>query len=159
MNRLIIIGNGFDIAHGMPTKYSDFVKWYLIELFKKLANGNYEDEAVIANVGSLNFYDCKNHSLSIITSIEENDPILRDYNKLLLNNKSLNHDNHLFPFSFDFKFPILKLVCDLYIEKNWVDIENQFYKMLLEISKRENEIKRNSEVQLLNKGMDYLKIN
>lgn len=28
MNRLIIIGNGFDLAHGLPTKYSDFLNWY-----------------------------------------------------------------------------------------------------------------------------------
>lgn len=29
MNKLVIIGNGFDIAHGLPTKYSDF-KDYLL---------------------------------------------------------------------------------------------------------------------------------
>ena len=27
MNRLVIIGNGFDIAHGLPTKYSNFMKY------------------------------------------------------------------------------------------------------------------------------------
>ncbi|MBU3809406.1 MAG: bacteriophage abortive infection AbiH family protein [Candidatus Phocaeicola faecipullorum] len=26
MNRLIILGNGFDIAHGLPTKYNDCLK-------------------------------------------------------------------------------------------------------------------------------------
>ncbi len=29
INRLIIIGNGFDLAHGMKTKYKDFVNGYL----------------------------------------------------------------------------------------------------------------------------------
>ena len=28
MNRLVIIGNGFDIAHGLKTSYSDFINWY-----------------------------------------------------------------------------------------------------------------------------------
>ena len=28
MNRLIIIGNGFDIAHGFKTSYKDFINWY-----------------------------------------------------------------------------------------------------------------------------------
>ena len=28
MNRLVIIGNGFDMAHGLPTKYEDFINWY-----------------------------------------------------------------------------------------------------------------------------------
>lgn len=27
MKHLLVIGNGFDIAHGMPTKYSDFENW------------------------------------------------------------------------------------------------------------------------------------
>ena len=27
MSKLIVIGNGFDIAHGLPTKYSDFLKY------------------------------------------------------------------------------------------------------------------------------------
>lgn len=29
MNKLIIIGNGFDLAHGYPTRYSDFILWLL----------------------------------------------------------------------------------------------------------------------------------
>ena len=28
MNRLVIIGNGFDIAHGLKTSYTDFINWY-----------------------------------------------------------------------------------------------------------------------------------
>ena len=28
MNRLVLIGNGFDIAHGLNTRYEDFINWY-----------------------------------------------------------------------------------------------------------------------------------
>lgn len=28
MNRLVLIGNGFDLAHGLPTRYEDFINWY-----------------------------------------------------------------------------------------------------------------------------------
>lgn len=28
MNRLVIIGNGFDLAHGLKTSYKDFIEWY-----------------------------------------------------------------------------------------------------------------------------------
>ncbi len=34
MNRLILIGNGFDLAHGLKTSYSDFILWYFGEVFK-----------------------------------------------------------------------------------------------------------------------------
>lgn len=28
MNRLVLIGNGFDLAHGLKTSYADFINWY-----------------------------------------------------------------------------------------------------------------------------------
>lgn len=28
MNRIVLIGNGFDLAHGFPTRYEDFINWY-----------------------------------------------------------------------------------------------------------------------------------
>ncbi|WP_406823950.1 AbiH family protein [Pedobacter sp. KACC 23697] len=31
MNRLILIGNGFDLAHQLKTSYNDFIVWYLIQ--------------------------------------------------------------------------------------------------------------------------------
>jgi hypothetical protein len=40
MNRLIIIGNGFDLAHGLKTDYNSFIVWYLKKCFAKALNGN-----------------------------------------------------------------------------------------------------------------------
>jgi hypothetical protein len=31
MNRLVIIGNGFDLAHGLPTSYRDFIDGYFVD--------------------------------------------------------------------------------------------------------------------------------
>ena len=28
MNRIVLIGNGFDLAHGLATRYEDFINWY-----------------------------------------------------------------------------------------------------------------------------------
>ena len=28
MNRIVLIGNGFDLAHGLKTSYMDFIDWY-----------------------------------------------------------------------------------------------------------------------------------
>ncbi|MBO7224693.1 MAG: hypothetical protein J6V35_02135 [Bacteroidales bacterium] len=30
MNRIIIVGNGFDLAHGVKTSYKDFIEWYFV---------------------------------------------------------------------------------------------------------------------------------
>ena len=38
MNRIIIVGNGFDLAHGLKTKYEDFINWYWEKTWKYLQN-------------------------------------------------------------------------------------------------------------------------
>ena len=42
MNRIILIGNGFDLAHGLKTSYADFIDWYwdkrILELRRELSN-------------------------------------------------------------------------------------------------------------------------
>ena len=36
MNRLVIIGNGFDLAHGLKTSYKDFIDWYWEQRLKDM---------------------------------------------------------------------------------------------------------------------------
>lgn len=42
MNRLVLIGNGFDLAHGLKTSYADFINWYkvhrIVDLGKEHSN-------------------------------------------------------------------------------------------------------------------------
>ncbi len=46
MNRLVLIGNGFDLAHGLKTSYADFINWYWGQWGKRLAgNGKYNIRA------------------------------------------------------------------------------------------------------------------
>ena len=41
MNRLVIIGNGFDMAHGLKTSYKNFIDWYLEQrLFAMLVDNS-----------------------------------------------------------------------------------------------------------------------
>jgi hypothetical protein len=46
MNRLIIIGNGFDLAHGIKSSSKDLVLHYLSQVWEKLSTGNYKDRLV-----------------------------------------------------------------------------------------------------------------
>jgi hypothetical protein len=48
MNRLIIIGNGFDLAHGLTTSYKHFIDDY----WKGVTNSNHDDDFVsFENIG------------------------------------------------------------------------------------------------------------
>ena len=42
MNRLVIIGNGFDLAHGLPTSYRDFIDDFWINFKDKCKTGEYK---------------------------------------------------------------------------------------------------------------------
>ena len=46
MNRIILIGNGFDLAHGLPTGYAHFVHAYHAVCKSQLSQNSlgYEDE-------------------------------------------------------------------------------------------------------------------
>ncbi len=44
MNRIVLIGNGFDLAHGLPTRYEDFILWY----WDAVVDGFYDNYTNIA---------------------------------------------------------------------------------------------------------------
>ena len=39
MNRIVLIGNGFDLAHGLKTSYKNFIDWYWKDSGEKLLHG------------------------------------------------------------------------------------------------------------------------
>jgi hypothetical protein len=45
MNRIVILGNGFDMAHNLPTGYRDFID-FLREDFVRFANSASRDQLV-----------------------------------------------------------------------------------------------------------------
>lgn len=46
-NKLVLVGNGFDLAHGLKTSYKDFLDWYMCDAFKTFCkNGNYNDPLI-----------------------------------------------------------------------------------------------------------------
>jgi hypothetical protein len=65
MNRLVIIGNGFDLAHGLPTSDKDFIDDY----WKNIKDSNH-DELVAFKIGSyaeFNGHNNLNDLIDIIT--------------------------------------------------------------------------------------------
>ena len=41
LNKLVIVGNGFDLAHGLETSYKHFMGWYKCKAFNKFCNEQY----------------------------------------------------------------------------------------------------------------------
>ncbi|HAM97039.1 MAG TPA: hypothetical protein DCQ26_00355 [Marinilabiliales bacterium] len=114
MRKIILIGNGFDLAHNMETSYMHFLLWYLNKVNDSWNNSFYDDKFITMK--------CNNVSISKLTAKIEH---VRDF-------LSYVDNNHI----------QLTFKCDLFIRiiKNaiyykWVDIERIYFEELLRLYK------------------------
>lgn len=153
MNRLVIIGNGFDLAHGLPTKYKDFIDDY----WASIKNSSH-DGLVSFNLDNYaEFHNHKNLEDLIGTIININSDFRKEGIEVyklktnlipLTDNRVqiLNYKNHFF-----------KLINQNSIQ-NWVDIENIYYKSLKE--KAKGELRNQNyiwDIKRLNKEFEEVK--
>lgn len=123
MNRLIIIGNGFDLAHGLKTGYCDFISDY----WSKVKNSFHNDEYIyFINPGPIghNFDNC----MSLKDLIQS----------LMMDGAEMRENNHTYiSFSdglrLEFKNKFFKILNDRHHMTNWVDIEMVYYELVKSI--------------------------
>ena len=153
MNRIILIGNGFDLAHGLKTSYADFIDWYWKEWGRLLLNSlNFSEEDGLCRF-ELNYQvsriwsgivgDCRSEGyLSALQPFDGH--VVVDYIK-----------SHPEKCSFSYESPLLEELCKQLEERNWVDIENVFFKHLS--NDLESPEKVNAELAVIKKRLiDYL---
>lgn len=128
MNRLVIIGNGFDLAHGFKTSYMDFINWYWdkrIDAFVGNTTKISEDclcKLSIKADADLSCWNVLAFDNSYFRDIRGN----RKYSgydiiKELQNNPDI--------FSVDFT-PLFGTIQQSIETRGWVDIENDYYQLL-----------------------------
>ena len=125
MNRIIIIGNGFDLAHQLATRYEDFINWYWEEWGHLLAtsmNRNLTDGLcsfrLKKDVELAGWYYVWGWHYHISTR----DYPLQDLVKHAKTDTEVcNFDMHSIFFT---------EICKAIEEKGWVDIEAEYYRML-----------------------------
>ena len=152
MNRLVIIGNGFDLAHGLPTSCRDFID----DFWENIKNSN-PNELIEFNIGSyveFNGHKTLNDLIDLIIPINDSfkrEGIsvykLKDHLIPLADNRIqiVHYKNHFF-----------KLINESTI-KNWVDIENIYYKNLKERAKGEiNKQNYIWDIKQLNKEFEQV---
>lgn len=161
MNKLFIIGNGFDLAHGLPTSYNDFIDdfWrniytnYNLEEYKEIVfiKAIIETKEVIE--GSNNFDDFKSKLKSHYDRMRCN-PFFNETEGILKINEDTNLEEEVFYFK-NYFFKQLNIKNSF---QNWVDIENEYYRELKNIVKMEkNEDARLKRVKKLNNEFEQVK--
>lgn len=122
INRLIIIGNGFDLAHGMKTKYKDFVNGYL-------------EQEIGKHRGSQSPKKTEDKLMSIIPSKDSVDMLRDEYNDNLTPKQNLDKVRAC---GYEVKLsPFFETIIEKIENKNWVDIEYAYYEYLCDINKPE----------------------
>ncbi|RYG21152.1 MAG: hypothetical protein EOO07_03330 [Chitinophagaceae bacterium] len=150
MNRLILIGNGFDLAHGLETGYNDFIKWYLTNALT-IAGKEFE------YVDELLKVEKENRDLSqpiyiagkVMTEAEFIDFFYkRGFAELMRNQEiKIQGQNWRSTFKVTIRSTLLENLLLKCGPTRWVDIENEFYTLLKVILLHE---KRGNKEALLN---------
>lgn len=147
MNRIVLIGNGFDIAHGLKTKYEDFIIWYWEQCGIRLSecqSERYEDEL------------CSFELLGDHRFLGWN-WVADTYMKKLLNPNQF--DGYCFIqwarklryCVIEYKSELFKRISQSVESKKWVDIENIYYEILV----REKSF--GDRYKILNNQLDFLR--
>ena len=128
MNRLVIIGNGFDMAHGLKTSYMDFINWYWdrrVDAF--VGNTSKVSEDCLCN---LIFKDGSN--LSCWNALAFENSYFRDFRG---NRKCSGYEviremqDNPDIFTIDCT-PFFGTIIQSIETRGWVDIENNYYQLL-----------------------------
>lgn len=149
MNRLIIIGNGFDLAHGLKTSYKDFINWY----WEQRSNTFYECTQSVSEDCLCKLKIHKNELFSTWSSFASHNSFFKNYDNTrkctgLELFQFIKENREYFAIKYTHFFErITKCIED----KGWVDIENEYYELLKKYSDNIEECKK------LNKQLDFLR--
>ena len=143
MNRLVLIGNGFDCAHDLKTRYEDFFYWYWEHRFNDIYKERTKtSEDILCSITTLGY---------------ESWHILIYYNRIglsALNGKQLyewlgNKDDFAIKYT-----PFFDRIRKSIEEKRWVDIENEYYHLLTKYALSEDSAEKVAD---LNRQLRYIK--
>ena len=127
MNRVIILGNGFDLAHNLKTKYEHFINWYWDNWYKKIHRSSnlYEKDdlceiRVKGNCLSSYFYFYYKDG----NKYEQIKDVVKEYEISFI------------------RSPLLERISESIETKGWVDIEADYYAMLVECKGKKDELEK-----------------
>ena len=128
MNRLVIIGNGFDMAHGLKTSYKDFINWYWdkrVESFVGNIEKVSEDCLCKLTIKDNDYFSCWNvftFNNSYFKDIKGN-RTCSGYDVF----RDVQNQPDIFTVEYS---PFFGTILQSIETRGWVDIENDYYQLL-----------------------------
>ncbi|MDN3618383.1 bacteriophage abortive infection AbiH family protein [Polaribacter undariae] len=161
MNKLILVGNGFDLAHGLPTSYKCFLNDFWKNIHLNLEKEEYQN-LLFLNHDYLEIFNFKKETenfkdfeSNLISFQNEHSNELEGYiNFELKLRKNLN-------IIFKFKNHFFQIINSKNSIENWVDIENEYYLQLKKITKlnfgnnNEDDLKKQRRLQIIKLNNEF----
>ena len=158
MNRLVLIGNGFDLAHGMKTGYNDYLLWYLKKCFTSAERTrNYDDKLISIHFQHTNLYGSgyygKPGIVELIDWLYANGTL----HGFLSGEFRLKEEDGfaIVPVQAETHSFLMKLIQNCSIS-TWVEIENIFYEELKQILVAEDATGQSEKLDELNNCFSVL---
>ena len=161
MNRLVIIGNGFDMAHGLKTSYMDFINWYWDQRVNTfVGNTTKVSEDILCKLQIKGNEDISCWNVFAF----QNSFFFKDiYHKERYSGFEIIQEIRQHPKVFSVECcPFFETILQSIETKGWVDIENDYYQTLknnIDSPRCDyNVIELNKQLSFLqNKLVEYLK--
>lgn len=166
MNRIIIIGNGFDLAHNLKTGYKDFINDYWAVVEEKVYGRYWQwlDQHYGGTKHTLDNYEDKFVCIEKEYGKTESNKVCFSYKEDCLFGKLCtlidgynNAPNTPVTVHLKFKNRFFERISHQCSLVNWVDIENEYYNALKELLQEENTQKQNENIRVLNKEFNDVK--
>lgn len=155
MNRLILIGNGFDLAHGLKTTYKDFIVWYVKTCFRKTGfyhpyddplisiraewNMMFKEEEVIAEWVNALIGDVVHPKIDVRYGWDEKESCY-----------ILGH------YRIKIRPGLLDVLISRCCESNWVDVESEYYGLLRDLLESEHIEEKQTKLNDLNQSLGFI---
>lgn len=147
INRIILIGNGFDLAHDKKTSYKNFIESYWFNRIQNLRNNeSNKDSDLLCKISTWESMSFQEQFNSFRLARPTNETDIFNYLKTyILSGIIAQHYNSLF----------FEKINQHIQEKGWVDIEYQYYRCLIDPLYHPKSL--NLELkELTNKLVEYL---
>lgn len=144
MNRLVLVGNGFDLAHGLKTSYQDFITDYWRGIIEQWRASEYAqittDEIDISITTNNDLRSCNLKNGASIQTYTDIKNLIRKFKywKIVFKNNLLGH------------------ISDLHTNR-WVDIEQEYYNQL-KMCLKQDEAKNQAAIKKLNEDLSQIEI-
>jgi hypothetical protein len=138
LNKLVLIGNGFDLAHGLKTSYRNFIDWYMCEAFEKFCTNRHYSDTLI---------EIRNKYAAYTTTFTQKPKSFEDVLTCISSTKyqSITYTSNFF-----------QRLLTAFQANNWVDIERYYYRLLKSYFSNNNLSEKKDIVLKLNAEFDFL---